>query len=83
MRKLVILMASAALMATAACNTLRGAGQDVKPWATRPPRLPTAAKPSRKRRDQALAADAAGAFSCSERQPRHSFVARIDERATS
>lgn len=30
MRKLVILMASAALMATAACNTLRGAGQDVE-----------------------------------------------------
>lgn len=30
MRKLVMVLAAAGLMATAACNTLRGAGQDVE-----------------------------------------------------
>ncbi|HEX8570331.1 MAG TPA: entericidin EcnA/B family protein [Caulobacteraceae bacterium] len=30
MRKIIILLASAALLSTAACNTMRGAGEDVK-----------------------------------------------------
>ena len=30
MRKIIILLASAALLSTAACNTMRGAGQDVE-----------------------------------------------------
>ena len=30
MRKLVMVLAAAGLMATAACNTIRGAGQDVE-----------------------------------------------------
>ena len=30
MRKIIILLASAALLSTAACNTMRGMGQDVE-----------------------------------------------------
>ena len=30
MRKIIILLASAALLSTAACNTMRGMGEDVK-----------------------------------------------------
>ena len=30
MRKLIVLLAGAAIMATAACNTLAGAGRDVE-----------------------------------------------------
>ncbi len=30
MRKIIILLASAALLSTAACNTFRGMGQDVE-----------------------------------------------------